>query len=130
MVHDNDKILNILSSMIENYCVGYKITYEDIDSDKEKTIGLYLRTYGEPTIIMGKVISYEVDFTIRLHGRIGGTTEISNIASEISNNIITSNSNIDGVTLYSIRPRVTPQSMGKTSKNIPVYTVSFVIKLG
>lgn len=130
MVHDNDKILNILSSMIENYCAGYKITYEDINYDEEKVVGLYIRTYGEPTIIMGNVISYDVDFTIRLHGKIGGTTEISNMASEISNNIIASNSNIDGVTVYSIRPRTTPQSMGKTSKNIPIYTVSFVVKLG
>lgn len=125
----NTVILDTYSSFIED--LGYKISYNDIDSTDKNVIGLYLREAGNPigTLDDSNTI-YRIDLSIRLHGdKVKGSQEkCENDLVEIVKRFVFFNRKFTGINILGSSLRGRGVMIGKTSNNIPVYNISFLIQ--
>jgi len=126
---DNRALKEKLSSLIND--LDYNITYDDIDASSINTIGLYLRAAGDSIGSIGDSTDVHVlDITLRLHG---STEEGSNAKCEkdirkLVNRLTMYNKRLDNVYVVSCVQRGREYKLGVTSKGIPVYNASLLIK--
>lgn len=126
---DNRALKEKLSSLIND--LDYSITYDDIDANSINTLGLYLRAAGNSIGSIGDSPDVHVlDITLRLHG---STEEGSNAKCErdirkLVNRLTMYNKRLDNVYVVSCVQRGREYKLGVTSKGIPVYNASLLIK--
>lgn len=126
----NSVILDLFSGLISD--LGYSITYNDIEADKTDTIGLYIRDTGGniKTLDVDNVGISVIDLTLRVHGNTiaGSIQKCENDLVTILNRLVFYNKEYDGFKILGSSLRGRGKMLGKTSKNIPVFNISFLIQ--
>lgn len=131
MMQDNDSILSVLKLLIPSSIKNtYNITKEDIDNIKENQIGLYLRSAGSPIYQGNRIVKYDVDFSIRIHGKKNGQVQLSKDVNILETEVAVVNYKSNEVRILSLQLRGKAQNMGVNSSNIPVYQISYLVTLG
>lgn len=127
---DNTVILDIIAGLVDD--LGYSITYDDIDSSSKNVMGIYLREAGNPIGSLDNANKVQrVDLSIRLHGDVvdGSQVKCSQDLITIAERLVMYNKVFNGVNILGCSLRGRGTMIGKTSKKIPVYNISFLITL-
>lgn len=125
---DNTVILDTVADLLLN--LGYKQTYNDVEIDKTNIMGLYLREAGNPIGTLSDQNKIQrVDLNIRLHGDIttGSIKKCEQDLIKITKLLTICNREYTGFKILSSSLRGRGRMLGKTSKNIPVFNISFLI---
>lgn len=130
MIHSNDEILDVLKVLIPDSIKNkYHITKEDIDNIKEEQIGLYLRSAGSPIYNRNNIVKYDVDFSIRIHGKKSGHVELNQDIAVLEKDLAVMNYKSGDIRILSLQLRGKAQYIGINSNNIPVYQISYIVTL-
>lgn len=133
-MYSNDEIIDLVIAKVNQILDNkYQCVAEDINKDAENTIGVYVRSAGAPVMVGTQIGFYDLDITLRVHGKKpsngGGKAELSEDVAKLESGLIITNKVINGIKVMSMRLRGKGQSLGVTSENIPVFNVSYIIKL-
>lgn len=125
---DNSTLLDTIADMLVD--MGYKQTYNDIEADKTMVMGLYLREAGNPIGTLNDPNKLQrVDMSIRLHGNTtdGSIKKCEQDLIVITKRLTLCNKEFNGFKILGSSLRGRGRMLGKTSKNIPVFNISFLI---
>lgn len=112
--------------------LGYKITIQDIDKNEKNAIGVYIKPVGNPELdIRGQSRIVRYDLSIRLHTDItqGSIEKGFRDLKTIESLLVTSNLDIDNLRILGITMRSAGELLGKTTNNIPVFNIAFLITI-
>lgn len=117
-----------MASLLDN--MGYDITGNDINSDECNIIGMYLRDAGGPiSTLSDSNRAMRKDLTLRLHGDIelGSIKKCNEDCISIINKLTVHNKNVGDIYILGCKLRSFDGNIGRTTKGIPVFNISFLL---
>ena len=125
---DNATLINEIASIIND--MNYRQTYNDIEADETLVMGIYTREAGNPIGTMSDPNKIQrIDLTIRLHGdtSYGSIQKCEKDLIKITQKLTMCNKEFNGFKILGSSLRGRGIMIGRTSKKIPVFNISFLI---